>query len=307
MSRIKQLLRKCTRIVERLYKDKVILYGNCHMHSIAICLNHSPNFRKKYYIEKIPLFYEGGSVLDKKILSKCKLFIYQDIRETNSFGKEYSSNELIKKLSKECKKVCIPNLYELGYGFFPQCLVQKEQPKYYNKYNPPFKGDNRGLFVHGDSVISEKMEQEYSVEGIIEFANSKEAVSKEKIHEVFERYRKKIKERENRWDIKIYSYIFENYKKIQMFNDFGHPSNAVMKKISEGILELLSIENDLKDFKMIFELEEYEDPIYPCVKETLGLEYSKKYIREQSDKKLVEHMDFDEYIKEYYYWCQKGD
>lgn len=289
---------------ERIFLKKAVLYGNCHMNSIEICLKHSPNFCKEYSIVKIPLFYEGEGTIAPEILACCDLFVYQDIREKNSFGKEFSSKRLIKMLPENCIKVCIPNLYELGYGFFPQNLVQTAQPKFYNKHNPCFHGDERGLFVHGDKVIAEKIEQNYSLKDLMSFVKSGNAISKEDILDVFEKYRYKIRKREENWDIKIYEYIFDIYKENQVFNDFGHPSNIVLKKISERILDFINIENDLKNFEMIFELEEYEDPIYPCVKEALELNYQKKYIREQSNKKLCEHMDFEEYVKEYYFWCQ---
>lgn len=287
-----------------MIKRKAILYGNCHMNSIEICLKHSENFSKIYTIVKIPLFYEGEGCPEINVLSKCDLFIYQEIRESNSYGKEYASDNLLKMLPNDCVKICVPNLYELGYGFFPQNLVQASQPKYYNAYNPKFRDDERGLFVHGDRIIREKIEQNFSLRDLVKFVNSNDAISQEYVLKTFDQYRDKIKNREIKWDIKIYNYIFSNYQDIQMFNDFGHPTNKVMKKISEEILEYLGIENDLTQFVMIFEMEEYEDPIYPCVKEILGLNYQKEYIREQSDKKLCNHMSFNEYVKEYYFWCQ---
>jgi hypothetical protein len=220
-------------------------------------------------------------------------------------GEEFGTDRLRDFLPAKCDCVQIPNLYELGYGFFPQNYLFEASPHFINKNNPPFKGDERGLFVHGDYVLDGMLDK--SINEVVERVNRIDLIDREKILFMFDKYIEKIRDREKRWDIQIADYIMNEYKNKQMFNDFGHPSNNVIKKMSRNLLKYIGIEDDLKDFKMIYELDEYEDPIYPCVKEILGLKYQKKYLREQSDKKLVEKMTFEEYVREYYYWCSRSE
>ena len=274
------------------------------MGSIAECLSASKSFSHRYYIKVIPLFYEGGAPLLERQLRRCKLFIYQEIREVNQFGKEYSTDRLMSLLPKRCKCVSVPNLYELGYGFFPQCLNRENTPKYLNDHNPSYKGDERGLFVHVDKFIAEMIEDNRSLRDILKIVKSDDYLSEKAVRELFDEYLNKIMERERNLDIKIYDFLIENYKDVQLFNDFGHPTGIVLKTISERLLVRLGLKNDLMDYTFKRELEEYGDPIYPCVAKALGLKYTKEYVREQSDKKLTEYMDFEEYVKEYYYWCQ---
>lgn len=306
IQRLVMLKNRVVNVFGRIGKEKVIVYGNCHTIVIIEYLLQSKSFNNHYYIQQIPMFYEKG-VFDCKLLKGCKLFIHQDIREENKFGKEFSSDYIKGILGKECICICIPNLYELGYGFFPQSLVQSNNPKYYNKRNPEFiKGDDRGLFVHGDRILEQQIDNNCSLNDIIEYAHSDNILSNKEITDIFNTYKAKILRREDNWDIKIFDFIFENdhYKEEQMFTDFGHPTNIVLKKIVERLLDRIeNTYNDITSIEINRVLDQYEDPIYPYVAKVLGLKYSKKYIRVQSNMKIRKNMDFDEYVKEYYYWC----
>lgn len=285
-------------------KMKAALYGNCHMIGFEICLKHSKNFMDKFELIKLPYFFESEGMVEKEQLCECDLFIYQEVRDTNKYGVEFCTDRLFGFLPSKCEMVEVPNLYELGYGFFPQNYLQDHAPHYINSHNPAFRGDERGLFVHGDKVLDGMLDM--PLRDVISRAHDYDVIKKDIILQMFDKYMKKIMEREKKWDIKIYYYIEQNYKRIQMFNDFGHPTNKVIKEMSRNLLKYIGVEDDLENFPMIFELEEYEDPIYPCVRDVLNLSYQKEFLREQSDKKLVDKMTFNEYICEYYYWNQRG-
>lgn len=307
--RIKNVSRKFFRKIEsgadKVLKKKAVLYGNCHMNLIEMYLQKSVSFSARYYILQIPLFYEGGEALTQRDLRNCKLFIYQEVREKNKYGYEYCSDYLMSMLPNNCLRVQVPNLYELGYGFFPQNLVYPGKTgkiKFQNDYNPNYHGDERGLFVHGDKYIQNMINQAKPLNVVIEQLKG-EVIPKYEILELFDIYIRKIEEREKKWDIKILDYLFKNYKDFQVFNDFGHPSNRVIKEITSRLLEYINLDDDIKDIYVDTELDEYEDPIYPCVASALGLKYQKKYLRKYSDKKIRNDMDYEEYIKEYYYWC----
>ena len=49
-------------------------------------------------------------------------------------------------------------------------------------------------------------------------------------------------------------------------------------------------------------MDAHESPIYPCVRDALGLKWDIQYIRKQG-KKFVKNMDLAEYIREYIDWC----
>ena len=121
-------------------------------------------------------------------------------------------------------------------------------------------------------------------------------------------YYKKFKLREEYWDVKILEYIMSFYRERKVFYDLAHPSNFVIRKICEDILKELGIDAKLSLLDKC--LDSYEYAIYPDVQEALGLDYGGEndIIRNKSNFKLLpeEDMDFEQYIKQYIYWCHNN-
>lgn len=158
------------------------------------------------------------------------------------------------------------------------------------------------MFPHGDIVIDECIKRGMSVDEIIAYVKSDSIFSKEAILQNFAEYMEKIKKREEAWDIKIYDYIVLNYKKTKLFYDVGHPTNIIMKKISNEILAMLGME--LCDREIDTQMDIHETPVYPAVKKCLNLEWTEGYIRESNlAKKASVRMDLDEYVRLYVWWC----
>ena len=82
-----------------------------------------------------------------------------------------------------------------------------------------------------------------NVEEICKFVQGDNAIDEKYIMTNFNMYMKKIKEREVCWDIKIYDFIVNHYRKEKLFFDIGHPTNTIIKEISIRILEKLNISN----------------------------------------------------------------
>ena len=116
----------------------------------------------------------------------------------------------------------------------------------------------------------------------------------------------KIKERENKWDITIYDFIMQNYKRHKLFYDMGHPTNIVLKKIAEDVLERLGIKETNIDAQK--KLDIHEVPVYPCRKKSLGLEWEDENIRKSDYAcRMGENMDLESYVREYVWWCKKNN
>ena len=82
------------------------------------------------------------------------------------------------------------------------------------------------MFPHADIIIDKCVEKGMKVEEIIAFCKGDSALERNVIIDNFNKYMDKIKKREKAWDIKIYDFIMENYKKISYF-------------MMEGILPIL--------------------------------------------------------------------
>lgn len=279
-------------------KKMVLLHGNCHMGALGEALASSEEFNENYYIYKHRMIqeYKDGETIDPYIIRHCDVFIHEDIRSQNQSGYKLSDEYLVPLLKKNCKNIVIPNLFGLAGGFFPQ----------YDGYNPIDKNrplrngvDKNGMFPHSDTVIDQAVMEGMALADIIEYSKG-EVFSEEEIIRNFNLYMDKIKERDNNWDIKIYSFINERYQEEKLFYDIGHPAEAIMIFIAEKIFVLLGVETD--DIIACSPMDAHETPVYPCVRDALGLKWDTQYIRKQG-KRIVKQMDLDEYIREYVAWC----
>lgn len=197
------------------------------------------------------------------------------------------------------KEIIIPHLFGFGKAFFPQSDWNKRNEKINNGR------DRNGMFPHADTVIDECVKQKKTIEEIIDYCKSDSALDKEFIIKNFKIYMKKIKEREEFWNIKIYDFIVENYRNEKLFYDVGHPTNIIMEKISMDILYELGIYGEPIYTKI--QMDDHENPVYPSVRHTLNLYWKEEELRKSpTARRMCSRMDFEEYIKEYLQWSYKN-
>lgn len=278
-------------------KKLVLLHGNCHMSIIRLFLLSSKTFSKQYSIYPNPLICENKEgKIEKAVLERCDLWIHQDIKMDNGYSYFLSDEHIRNFIRADAVEIVIPNLFGLGRAFFPQSEGNQRNNKIKNGE------DTNGMFPRADKVIDKCVEQGMKKEDIIGFCMSGDSISRVEIEENFRLYVKKMRMREQGWDIKIVDYILENYKKQKLFYDMGHPVNDVLEVISAGVLEKLGITGE-----SIFadeNLDGHEEPVYPAVIETLGMNWDNGLLRKSLwGKKAREKMDFREYIEEYLWWC----
>lgn len=286
------------------YKKKVVLiHGNCHMEVLRHYLERTKNFKDRYCI------YPNSVIQDNKrgyinddLLKLCDVLIEQDIRNENRFGYKLCSEYINSQLSEEALKITIPNLFGLGGGFFPY-----HEDNDLNQYLR--NGENKnGMFPKRIILIDDMLAKEYTETEIIEKMSKKDLVPKEEILSNFEKYLQKIRDREINLDVHVFEFIRQNYRDRQLFFDLGHPTNIVMEEIWRQVCNIMGIEPVLITpvEKM---LDEYEEPILPCVKEALGLSYGGDCRIRKSDRsyRLSDEMNLSSYIKEYIWWKRKSE
>lgn len=279
-------------------KKIVFINGNCHCDIIKQYLNTSQKFSQQYAFGDWPLIFQKKDY-SEQILEYCDLFIHQDIRKNNSAGYRYSDEYILPKLRGDCIQCCIPNLYGFPKAlFFKNYIMSEENSEHVKRYNP---------FLYREEIVNECIDRKDSFQMIInklegQFINAEEIITQ------FEKDKELLLKREEGWDVKISDFIFEKYQKIQLFYDVGHPTNVLLKEISNRILTYLGIDDIVLD-EVVANIGCYEVPVYDCIKEALKIEWTSKYLRKK--KPNVEHfvlgggnlkMDLQEYIKEYIWW-----
>ena len=155
--------------------------------------------------------------------------------------------------------------------------------------------------MRNTSILRELLEKGYVLEEIIHEIQKEDLLSEQEIKANFDLYMSKIQEREKLWDIKIYDFIIDNYKKYLLFYDSGHPTNIIIKEIVRQILNRFDIYEELYD-DGISCMDTYEEWILPCVKKSLQLEYDIRTIRNSSTAYKLDDMDIEEYVKQYIFY-----
>ncbi len=280
----------------RAYKRKmVIINANCYANLISETLETSDEFRENYYLYRIPPICENKEkCIDENLLKRIDVFIHQDIREENTCGYYLSDNYIRSRLKNDVIDITIPNLVGMGKAIY----IQGEPNNVLNKkLGMPF-----GLFAFNDLIIDKYVRDGYNGEDITRKILSEKNFEQKEILDNFNRLVKVYKQREKYWDIKIMDYFLKEYKFKKMFYDIFHPTSEIMQLIIDGIFELLHIEHKIK---VVRNFSAQEMPIYPEVKRTLGLNYGgfDEAIRINCEAKLMDQMDFKEYIREYLFWC----
>lgn len=280
---------------QHLGKKIAMLHGNCHMDVVKRFLLSSKQFKDRYCVYPNRLIQNiKEKCLNEEVLQNLDLFIHQDIRSDNCFGYKLSDEYILPKLNRECLQITVPNLFGLGSILFPQSV--------FNKNNPALSGNREGYFPHGDIIIDKAVEEGQDMQEILELIKG-DVFSREEILDNFRIGMEKIAKRELNWDIKIYDFIVENYKKVKLFYNIGHPTNTVMLEIALGIMKILGINDEIS---CNYEMDYYEEPVYDCVKRGLGLEWEESEIRKRGGK-LESKMMIEEYVKEYLFWCHQID
>lgn len=300
--------------VQMVEKKLVVMYGNCHMIILEKYLQKQPEFQRRYVIKRyyIAEMDEKERYPSNNVLAHCKILISQDIQNNNSF-KVPGVRDVIKKTSRDCINIIIPNLYGFNF-FFPQVSIMDEtvferhindnainidinQPQnHYTKYIVTWIIGWRDKNIESALNLGSYSE-------IKEIIENKEIYSKEQIVRNFKEQLGKLKQREVECSIKISDFIETNYKIQQLFFDPNHPCNVLICEKGKRILKLLNLK--VKEDVIVDDaLDEGELFIYGCVKKALEIVYNQEYIKQYRYKCTLHNhpLSLLEYIEEYLAW-----
>ena len=285
---------------EWLFKDVVLLHGNCHMGILKAYLDSSDDFGVRYSIYPYPLLVETTKkfITEPEVFKNIDVWIHQDIRDDNRFGYQVSDSYIRSYTKKDIREICIPHTYGIGKMFFPQLITLDCGNEAINDGN-----DEDGIFLYGDSVIEHCVANNMPIDKIIDYCNREDALNRDVIISNFKSNLTKLKKREDKWDIKLYDFIIDNYKFHKLFYDPGHPTNVIMKYIAERVLDILDCEFDNINCDM--QMDAHEKFVYPATKKALDLRWTEDEIR-KNGKRLSEKMDFSEFVREYCWWRHRS-
>lgn len=285
---------------EWIDKKMVLVHGNCYTDYMKKVLINTKEFTSRYFLYPNPLIYENiGGEISENALKRVDVWIHQNITEKNIFSYKLSDAYIEKYIKSTCDNIVVPNFMGLVFGLF--VLSDRDIADSHNHLMCNGQ-DINGMFPHSDKIIENALESMDNFDKIYAYCIDELAIDEKDIKDSFNKWVEKIRERENRWDIKILDYILENYKDVQLFYDANHPTERLMDEIIDRLLKRLDINEYVKN-KQDSYLGVHEIPVFPCVKKALGIKWNKEYIREGIyGKRATEKMNLKEYIREYIWW-----
>ena len=282
-------------------KKIVIIYGNCHTIAFSKYLTLCEEFNSKYTIFPIKPIQDvkDPTYFEMKEIKTCDVFIHQSIRENNRYGKEYSSANIIAKLKPTCQIIAIPNVYHLPPCFYPQYTEEKE-----------FSYNGRTYFFR-DRIIDEAVKNGKHINEIVNTYHNY-VFDEKSIIEEYHNFIDKVKKREREWDIKVSDFILKNTRKIQLFYDPNHPTNALIKYYAQEVLKKLLEDSFSVSELMDFRLDSYEMPTHESVHKALNLDYKsdEKEMRITGMKIYEQKVYLKQYISQYFamlWTCREFD
>ena len=255
-----------------LFKKKKIrysFYGNCQLDNICSQLNASEKFNNLYEyvpVKAVYLLQKNDLTNIKKAFSDIDVLFYQGVGQNFKNGSEFSSDNILTYLKKDCKKILISSLFfNVYFPDFHEIIIKDR-----GVLTTPLMGS-----FHDLNILNAYVNNISSSE----FANiytNKNYYDKKYCQKLLLDSYKSLQERENKnnVDIRISDFIHENLNKQKLFNCSNHPKPPVIQYVIDNILHQLDLHFEIKAIKSSLDL--LESPTHPSIHQNLGLGYEHK-------------------------------
>lgn len=271
----------------------IVFYGNCQCHVLSNIFNSIID-KTKYNIKDVSNYklIKNNDILPEEVFKNADVLIYQPLNGHGKLDSDYIISNII---SKNCITVSFPYLYFLGY--FPDYIDLEDEKLPYQ-----YKGIN-------DIIEKNKNVSKGDLLDIIFNIMKGGYVSGNEIIDKFNYSINKLKEKEEKCDLKYSQFIIDNYKDKKLFHSPNHPSNVVLNKLFNDIIIKLNEKCvDKMRMKELLVLNINLDGIYELlgvihnmiifddVKKQLNLNFDEDYCY-LNFKNLQKKEYFEEYIK----------
>lgn len=226
------------------YAPIVAIYGNCQTVAIKYYLKHNEEFKKQYFVFKLPEMWVESNRIKFELLYTINIWKYidilfiQNVSNGNKFGVIYASENIIKYTESSCKIYKLTNVFSTVY--YPQYDKLDDCESYDKIVNKYGLINFKGML---DYNVAKFVVEGKNIEEIIDIICDPNLFSKQYIFGRFENELEQNKKREMSCDVKICDYIEDNIHKKVLMEANQHPAECVMVELVRRILEILSIRN----------------------------------------------------------------
>lgn len=263
-------------------KKKFTIIGNCQVDSILKSLDLSEDFASSFEYFRVPPIHTISIDRQKELLEKVKgldLIIQQPVLDEKRFP-FLSNSKVSSEISKKCKVIMIPSAYYTGYFPFYDSLDGIEGAiggvhdfQIIDCFlNGLSLSDTLGIIENGRGVEHQKLMNQH-------------LLSIQSLHR---------REIEFNLDIKLSSFIIDNFQKKQLFHTFNHPSSFTVNYIANQILNLCGYNGNTKSDNLDI-LDHIILPVETGLSNVLGLEFSNEFFIKDGVKITFEEQISSDY------------
>ena len=251
-------------------KQIALVYGNCHFHVLTRYLLRAPAFTQRYCLVVIPPVFEMEELeirtISESLLENTDLIIYQQIRQENLYGAQWSTEELLSRLPRTCIRICIPNT--VFFGYFPQ-----EGPR----HDTILKNQiNRVPMFCGDKYIDAVYQSSRSIRQTVAVLSSPDYLSEDQVAKNLNRSFRILELQDLGCDIPMRDFVIREFRRQHLFTEPKHPTNPFFREMSERILRKIGLSDRLCDPESLDKedtLSTINRLLYPSVIKHLGLQF----------------------------------
>jgi len=224
-----------------------ILHANCQGEPLAAALSASPDFAAAY-APRVYLNY-ARQAIPQEDLDACGLFLYQHL------GPEWgplASGELLARLPKDCRSLCIPNMFFRGSW--------------------PLWSGAPG-FDYRDIYLDHLVDLGLPAADILHVYLRTSLAAKYDLAVLLEETIETERKRQARTPVAYFDFVLERFRTQPLFLTVNHPGPELIAHAAAGILAELGCAPMAGGFALPPEYLAFELPVHPQVAEAYGLAY----------------------------------
>lgn len=278
-----------------LKRQIAAVYGNCHFSALVPYLLQAPAFSRQYLLVVVPPVFDleqlGINSLSETMLQKLDLLIYQQINADNLYGNQWSTADILSRVSDKCTLVCIPNTVFMGY--FPQegrrtDTILKNQR-------------NRVPMFCGDKFIDHTFAECGSVRETIRIIKDEDYLEEADVIRNLNKSLRMLELQDNGCHIQMKDFVQAHYQERYLFTEPKHPVNFFFHEMAQRILRYIGLDPYIENTNYLDEqdtLSTINRLLYPTVIKHLKLKFHQDQY--YCDRRLTpQKLSFEEYVEVY--------
>jgi hypothetical protein len=227
-----------------------LLHANCQGEPLMAALSASPDFAAAY----APRGYLNYArrAIPQADLDACRLFLYQQL------GPEWgdlSSQSLLARLPKDCRALCIPNMFFRGPW--------------------PLWSGAPG-FDYRDVLLDRLIDMGLPARDILHVCLRAPLTAKYDLAALLDETIAIERRRQASTPVPYLDFVLENFRTRPLYFTVNHPGAELLSLAASGILARLGLGPMAATFELPPEYAAFELPVHPQVAEAYGLAYGRE-------------------------------